>query len=143
MSTDAFVNFVNLELPKRISTGQDPLNLEPGKIPVSTGIGLSVDFKTPQELELGSGTVSGLAVYTAKRLAIIEGGRALLPHKPIGDFLLNVAIVHLNDGCIVEFIDITLVELEGRFYVQLPIESFTEFSTNAVSVTVSYVADFS
>lgn len=42
--TSAFENFVNAELAKRTSTEQDPLTLTPGKLAVSTGVGLSVEF---------------------------------------------------------------------------------------------------
>lgn len=36
-----FEAFVNAELPKRISTEHDQLNVSPGLIPVTTGVGLS------------------------------------------------------------------------------------------------------
>lgn len=45
-----FETFVNIELPKRPSTEQDPLTLTAGKIPVSTGVGLSMAFIDPQQL---------------------------------------------------------------------------------------------
>lgn len=43
MSTDAFTSFVNTELPKRISTNQSPLDVQPGMVFVTTGVGLSTE----------------------------------------------------------------------------------------------------
>ena len=43
----AFEDFVNVELPKRISTEEDPLAVVAGKIPVTTGVGLSVVLVDP------------------------------------------------------------------------------------------------
>jgi hypothetical protein len=40
-----FENFVNLELPKRIATNENPLNVQAGKVPVTTGVGLLTEFK--------------------------------------------------------------------------------------------------
>lgn len=40
-----FENFVNLELPKRIATNDDPLTVQAGKVPVTVGIGLLTELK--------------------------------------------------------------------------------------------------
>jgi len=40
-----FENFVNAELPKRIGTNEDPTSVSAGKVPVTTGIGLLVEFR--------------------------------------------------------------------------------------------------
>lgn len=40
-----FENFVNLELPKRIATNHDPLDVPEGMVPVTTGVGLVTEFK--------------------------------------------------------------------------------------------------
>ncbi len=39
-----FENFVNAELPKRLATNINPLAVPAGKVPVTTGIGLLVEF---------------------------------------------------------------------------------------------------
>ena len=41
----AFESFVNLELPKRIATNDNPLTVPEGKVPVTTGVGLLTVFK--------------------------------------------------------------------------------------------------
>lgn len=45
-----FEKFMSLEVPKRISTEQDPSNVAKGLIPVSTGVGLGVELKTVEEI---------------------------------------------------------------------------------------------
>lgn len=40
-----FENFVNAELPKRISTNANPLTVPSGQVPVTTGVGLTTEFK--------------------------------------------------------------------------------------------------
>lgn len=47
----AFEDFVNLEIPKRIATNDNPVTVPPGMVPVSTGIGLMTTFI---ELETGN-----------------------------------------------------------------------------------------
>lgn len=44
MSTEVFTQYVNEELPKRLSTEQPSTALEAGRVPVSTGVGLQVAF---------------------------------------------------------------------------------------------------
>lgn len=46
-----FEDFVNAELPKRISTKADPLATLPGLLPITTGVGLEVELKDPSILE--------------------------------------------------------------------------------------------
>lgn len=41
----AFETFVNNELPRRISTEADPLTVQAGLVPVTTGIGLVTEFQ--------------------------------------------------------------------------------------------------
>lgn len=43
MATE-FEVFVNAELPKRISTEDNPLTIPANKVPVTTGVGLSTTF---------------------------------------------------------------------------------------------------
>ncbi len=44
MSIEVFTQYVNEELPKRLSTEQPSTALEAGRVPVSTGVGLQVAF---------------------------------------------------------------------------------------------------
>jgi hypothetical protein len=50
--TTAFQKFINKEIPKRISTEQDPTTLQPNKIPVSVGVGLQTEFRSPKEITI-------------------------------------------------------------------------------------------
>ena len=48
---DSFMNFVNNELPKRLSTSDNPLSVAAKKVPISTGIGLGITFVDPATLK--------------------------------------------------------------------------------------------
>lgn len=58
MATSPFEQFVNEEIPKRISTNVDPLGVEQGKILITTGIGLGVI-----PVDIGDIAVSGKSAY--------------------------------------------------------------------------------
>lgn len=62
MSQDVFQGFVNIELPKRINTEQDSTTLEQGKVPVSTGVGLGVEFVDVNDLIESAKSAYDLAV---------------------------------------------------------------------------------
>ncbi len=50
-----FENFVNTEIPKRLATNTDPLTVPSGKMPVTTGVGLLVEFQdVPTGGEIGT-----------------------------------------------------------------------------------------
>lgn len=51
MSDNAFQSYVNEELPKRLNTAQESTELTEGKIPVSTGVGLEVQFVPASQIE--------------------------------------------------------------------------------------------
>ena len=53
----AFEDFVNLELPKRISTNQNPLAVPPNMVFVTTGIGLQTVLMPYVSGEGGGGAV--------------------------------------------------------------------------------------
>ena len=53
----AFEEFVNTELPKRISTNQNPLTVPPNMVFVTTGIGLQTVLMPYVSGEGGSGVV--------------------------------------------------------------------------------------
>jgi len=61
MASD-FEIYVNTELPKRISSLDDPLTIPEGSIPVFTGIGLITSYKTAEELVLYGKSAYQLAV---------------------------------------------------------------------------------
>lgn len=54
----AFEDFVNLELPKRISTDQDPLNVPENMVFVTTGVGLQTTLKPYSSGGSGSAEIS-------------------------------------------------------------------------------------
>lgn len=66
-----FETFVNDELPKRPSTKQDPLTLTPGLVPISTGIGLDMQFVDPSTfVKDGLDGSDGLSAY---QVALAQG----------------------------------------------------------------------
>lgn len=62
MSNDPFVEFVNTELPKRISTAQDPTTVTAGKLLVAKGVGLEVEFINPEDIALEGKSAYDIAV---------------------------------------------------------------------------------
>lgn len=162
-----FTQFVNAEVPKRLSTEVDATKVVAGLVPLSTGTGL--DFELVPADELGSGP-EGKSAY---ELAVAEGfvgtveewlislkadislvdlkvgivthsglllspeGTVTLPQPAYGDIMLNTVIVHLKDDSIVE---VTGVTLEG-LTLSLNQEDFLELKEDAVSITVSYLGD--
>ena len=56
-----FEDFVNVELPKRVSSKDNALTMTAGKIPVTTGVGLDCTFVNPSSLISGGGkeTITG------------------------------------------------------------------------------------
>jgi len=138
-----FENFVNKELPKRISTEQDPLTLPVGKILITTGIGLGVEFQDPSELvnSVSDFASLGVGVLTVKEAEILPGGVALIPNKPFGDFLFNQAIVHLNDGSVVDINGISYLSINDEHYVKMNVNDYNQLIDIAVSMTVSYIGN--
>ena len=45
MSDEAFTQYVNTELPKRIATNESPLDVPPGMVFVTLGAGLLTELK--------------------------------------------------------------------------------------------------
>lgn len=78
-----FETFVNVELPKRPSTNQDPLILPAGMLPISTGVGLELEFVDPlsivQDGEDGADGTDGQNGKTAYELALTDGFEGTLP----------------------------------------------------------------
>lgn len=165
MSNDNFTLFVNYELPKRISTEESPIGVQPGLVPVTTGVGLGVEFASPDALgvrgksayelavengfegsveewlaSLVGGEFSSLKVglVTAKQIPLSSEGTATLPGRPYGDIMLNMAIVHLLDGSILEVTD---VSVDTANILKLNQEDWLVLSEQAVAVTVSYLGD--
>ena len=62
MATTPFEKFVGDELPKRISTESDALTMEAGLVPVTLGVGLSVEFKSVADLALEGKSAYDVAV---------------------------------------------------------------------------------
>lgn len=78
-----FETFVNVELPKRPSTNQDPLLLVQGLLPVSTGVGLELAFVDPSSLvhdgEDGNDGLDGANGKSAYELAVAAGFEGTQP----------------------------------------------------------------
>jgi hypothetical protein len=57
MTESAFEQYVNIELPKRIGTNANPLEVSPGMVPVTTGVGLLTEFRPYSAGGSGEGSV--------------------------------------------------------------------------------------
>lgn len=136
-TSDQFTSYVNLELPKRISTEDSPMGMVPGTIPIATGVGLQVVFKDPSTIGgPESFEALGVGLVTAERLPLSADGTAIIPTRPYGGVLLNMAMVHLSDESVVEVLGVTLdgqvLSIQAEDQLQL---------NNPVAVTVSYIGD--
>lgn len=127
----SFIIFVNNELPTRISTKANPLTLGKGLVPVSTGLGLEVEFKKI------SGTNS-IGLMTDEALILDDEGKALLTKIPHGGILLNLGMVKLTDGSYIEILGVSIIDSQ---YVKLPEDDFAELKDVIESITVSYIGD--
>lgn len=128
---DSFYEFVNTELPKRISTEDDPTSVAKGSIPVATGIGLGVTFESLD-------TLVSVRLVTARSLSISEEGTFVLPMKPLGGLVHDMALIQLNDGSYLEVIDV-VVDTEG--VCTIPAVDFNELREIAVNATVSFIGN--
>ena len=89
-----FELFVNAELPRRIST-EVPVsgNLDAGKIPRSTGVGLGVEFVDPSSLVVASTAPLSISLVNGDTAALSKGqlvyiaanGQALLASRLAAD----------------------------------------------------------
>lgn len=95
MSTP-FEDFVGGELPKRLSTNEDPTKVVGGKIPVSTGVGLEMEFKTLEDafgknikatdISWFSGSVNdGLSLNSGRKKVKYNGGQLSQLMKDLED----------------------------------------------------------
>ena len=128
---NTFIDFVNSEVPKRISTNADPLHVGKGLIPVTTGLGLETVFeRMPDIYELG--------LVTDDNLILDSSGKARLTKIPHGGILLNMALVKLNDDSYVEVTEVYVVDEQ---YVQIATEDYNILKDTIASITVSYLGD--
>lgn len=162
---DTFTSFVNMEMPKRISTEADATKVEQGLIPRTTGIGLGVEFVNPDifgqpgksayEVAVEAGFVGTVeewlislkaeitltdlkvGIVTHHALPILPNGTVVLPQKAYGGAFLDMALVHLNDGSSIEVIGVTV---DGSTLSFIP-EDFALIESIAESVSVSYLGD--
>lgn len=137
-TNDQFMEYVNRELPKRISTEDSPVSVKEDTIPVATGRGLQVEFKDLNSIFQGTEVFGelGVGLVTARHLPLSSDGTVELPTKPYGDVLLNMALIHLADGSVVEVMG---VSLDG-YTLSIPLEDLDQL-TNPKAVTVSYLGD--
>lgn len=126
-----FETFVNTELPKRISTEANPLEVGPGLIPVTTGIGLGVEFVS------ASAFAPKVGLITASDLVVAEDGTAILPSTPYGGTVYDMALVKLDDD---SYLELTGIVVEGNL-IQLEPADYELLKDRLVSVTVSYIGN--
>lgn len=89
-------------------------------------------------LTQGLNTVYSL--YTATRVPYLGDGRAALPNTPIGDFILNMAILHFEEGYSMEVTDVIHeMDVNGVSHVVIPPEDLPNLPGNIISLTVSYM----
>lgn len=78
-------------------------------------------------------------LITVKGLSVDSAGVVQLPSKPIGDILLDLALVKLTDGSFVEFTDLNLDSTGTIAYLNLSLTDLSVFEGLVSSVTVSYL----
>lgn len=130
MATDnSFTDFVNSELPKRLSTNIDPLSLSRGLMVVSTGVGLEVEF-VPAE-------TGNFGLKTDHNLPVDADGAFTLTTIPKGGVVLDTALLQLEDDSYVEIIG---VQYTGGDTLQIPSSDLASLTQNIKGVTVTYLA---
>ena len=130
MATDnSFTDFVNSELPKRLSTNIDPLSLSRGLMVVSTGVGLEVEF-VPAE-------TGNFGLKTDRNLPVGADGTFTLTTTPLGGVVLDTALLQLEDDSYVEIIG---VQYTGGDTLQIPSSDLASLTQNIKGVTVTYLA---
>ena len=134
---DLFVNFVNKELPKRVSSNENPLTVTRGFIPVSSGVGLGVEFKDPNDLQVGG--VVPLQLVTYKDIPYGSNGSFPLPTRPYGDLVFNRAMLRRTDGSFIEVDNITIGLVADVLTVTIDPNDHLEIGADIVSATVSYM----
>ena len=67
-----FENFVNIELPKRIATNDNPLTVQPGKVPVTTGVGLLTEFQD-YKVDNNYITITASLPLSGHRIVTVDG----------------------------------------------------------------------
>lgn len=129
---ESFTRFVNIELPKRVSTSADPLTTSAGLIPITTGVGLNVEFVDRDSL------IPKKGIVTASKLPIRNDGTVVLPQKPYGGVLWDIALIYLTDGSVLEVTD---VYIENEKILVIQPTDYEVLKDIAVSATVSFIGD--
>lgn len=116
----AFTEYVNEELPKRVYTEDDSTEVQPSLIPVSTGIGLGVTFKSLQDIGLGG---SGDTNILSFKNHPVEDFKINLPHHIELARIIQPLVVTLESGAIVEVVGISvtdkIIHLDEADYVEI------------------------
>lgn len=135
---DLFQNFVNKELPKRVSSDENPLNVAKGLVPVTTGVGLGVEFLDPTTIETGI----RVELVTVSNIPYAVDGTGLLPSLPLGDFVFNTARLTRSDGSIIEVDGITKeIDVAGNVRVRILNADHLLYGTDIATITVSYLQE--
>lgn len=126
--TEEFTQYVNTELPKRLSTEIDPASLVEGMVPISTGIGLGFRF-------VSSGSLVNVGLVTERDLPLATDGTVKLTQSPYGGLVLDTALIQLLDESYIEIIG---VKVNGDVITFTP-EDYQVIKDIAKSVTVTYL----
>jgi hypothetical protein len=80
---------------------------------------------------------------TTQRLALEHPGVAVLPVQPYGQLVNGLALLHLNNGVVVELTGAQIEYTGVHWQVRLEEEDYNAFQTEASEVTVSYLCNLS
>ena len=114
MSDNLFQDYVNVELPKRISTSASPMDVVEGMIPVTSGLGLAVNFMAPDEvpgLDIGGKSAYEIAVEAGFEGTEEEWLLTLI--GPIGKSAFDHAVEEGFEGDVSEWL-LSLVGAQGE-----------------------------
>ena len=97
-------------------------------------------FNIIDDLSGGSGNVDGVGIVTLT-LPIEAPGIIELPSKPMGGLLFDIAMLHCDNGAVIEVTGVKVEERGGKFIARLEADDYSQFETVVENVTVSYMGD--
>lgn len=75
------------------------------------------------------------------KLGLTDQGNAVLPSRPYGVPIFNMAMLHLIGGTTINLDGVHFVEDNGTYLVQLETADYERFKDEALYITVSYLGD--